>query len=260
LAVVTLISDRRGDDFFLGRLKGQLLSACNNINIVDLAHNIGHHSVSKAAFILKYSFKNFPDNTVHLIGIDGECSENKKHLIAKVNNQYFITADNGLFSLAFELGEIQEIIKIEKCEQKIPKIPALFNFGKIACEIINGKDISKFGKRAKGVKRLMPFNPTFGKDYILGHIVYIDSYQNAVTDISFELFSKISKGRKFVITPGIPKYKITKIHNSYHDVKIGELVAIFDSLGLLEIAMNKGNISELLSYNFETQIRIEFLD
>jgi len=260
LAVVTLISDRKGDDFFLGRLKGQLLSACNNLNIVDLAHNITQHSVSKASFILKNSFKNFPEKTVHLIGVDGECSNTKKHLIAKVSNQYFIAADNGLFSLAFLPEEIQEIIKIESCEHDIPKIPALFRFGKIACEIINGKKIEDFGKRASGVKRLMGFNPTFGKDYILGHVVYIDSYDNAVTDISHELFMQISKGRKFVIIPAIPKYRITKIHNSYHDVKAGELVVIFNSLGLLEIAMYKGNVSQLLSYDLDTQIRIEFND
>lgn len=260
MAVVTLISDRRGDDFFLGRLKGQLLSACNNLNIVDLAHNLTQHSVSNAAFILKNSFKNFPNNTVHLIGVDGECAENKKHLIAKVDNQFFIAADNGLFSLAFEPQEIQEIIKIDTCEHKIPKMPALFRFGKIACEIINGKNIIDFGKRASGLKRLMGFNPTFGKDYILGHVVYIDSYHNAVTDISYDLFIQISKGRKFEIIPAIPKYKITKIHHSYHDVKPSELVAIFNSLGLLEIAMYKGNVSKLLNYNFDTQIRINFFD
>jgi len=260
LAVVTLISDRRVDDFFLGRLKGQLLSTCNNLNIVDLAHNFSHHSVSRAAFILKHSFKNFPDNTIHLVGVDGECSEIKKHLIAKVNNQYFIAADNGLFSLSFEHDEIQEIIEVDTCIHEIPKIPALFTFGKIACEIIRGKDIFEFGKIATNVKRLMPFNPTFGKDYILGHVVYIDSYQNAVTDISFELFSELSKGRQFFITPGIPKYKITTIHNSYHDVKPGEVIVIFNSLGLLEVAMNKGNISELYSFNLETQIRIDFKD
>jgi len=258
LPVITLISDRKGDDFFLGRLKGQLLSRCGHLNIIDLAHNIARHSVSKAAFILKHSYKNFPDNTVHLIGVDSECSEKKKHLIAKVHNQYFITADNGLFSLVFELNEIEEIIKIETCKHEIPKIPALFSFAKIACEIIKGKKITEFGKRATGVKRLMAFNPTYGHDYILGHLVYIDSYKNAVTDISYDLYNEVSHGREVEIFAGSNSYKINKIHNSYHDVKTGELVAIFNSLGLLEIAMNKGNISELLSYNYETKIRINF--
>lgn len=258
MPVITLISDRRGDDFFLGRLKGQLLSRCGNLSIIDLAHNITRHSVSQAAFILKYSYKNFPSNTVHLIGVDGECSKKKKHLIAKVHNQYFISADNGIFSLAFDINEIEEIIKIETCKHEIPKIPALFNFAKIACELVNGKKITDFGERATGVKRLMAFNPIYGHNYILGHLVYIDSYKNAVTDISHELFNEISQGREFVIFAGSNSYKINKIHNSYHDVNTGELLAIFNSLGLLEIAMNKGNITELLSYNYDTKIRIEF--
>ncbi len=260
MPVITLISDRKNDDFFLGRLKGQLLSACENLNIVDLAHNISHHSVSKAAFVLKNSYKDFPDNTVHLIGVDSECSEGRHHLIAKVMNQYFITADNGLFSLVFEASEIDELIEVEACENSKFQTPALFTFGKLACKIIYGKKIEEFGESAKNTKRLMALNPTYDKDYILGHLVYMDSYKNAVTDISYVLFHEIAKGRPYVIYAGSHSYKINRISNSYHDVEKGDLLAIFNSLGLLEIAMNKGQISELLSFNYNTKIRIEFYD
>jgi len=259
LPVITLISDRKNDDFLLGRLKGQMLSACDNLNIVDLAHNIMHHSISKAAFVLKNSYKDFPDNTVHIIGVDSECAENKSHLIAKVFNQYFISADTGLFSLVFEQPEIEKLIEVP-CEDNKFNLPALFSFGKIACKIILGKNIEEFGKEISSTKRLMALNPTYDKDYILGHLVYVDSYKNAITDINYVLFQEIGQGRPYVIYAGSHSYKINKISNSYQDVEKGDLVAIFNSLGLLEIAMNKGKITELLNFNYNTKIRIEFYD
>ena len=259
MSLITLISDRNTDDFFLGRLKGQLLKACTDLNIVDLAHNVGHHSVSKAAFILKNSYRNFPDGTVHLIGVDSECSAKRCHLIAKVSNQYFISADNGLFSLVFEQDEFETIIKVDDCDNGKLKTPALFVFGKLACEIINGTDPGKFGKAGKDIKQMLSLKPSYGDNYILGNLIYTDSYSNAVSNITFDLFNEIAGGREYRIYAGSSGYAVNKICYSYQEVEPGELVAVFNSLGLLEIAMNKGEISKLLSFNTNTKIRVEFL-
>lgn len=260
MPVITLISDRKIDDFFLGRLKGQLLRACDNLSIVDLAHNVGHHSVSKAAFILKNSYKNFPDGTVHLIGVDSECSENRSHLIAKVRDQYFIAADNGLFSLVFEPDEFETIIKVDDCEKRVLKTPSLFVFGKMACEIINGTNPVKFGQVTKDIKQMLALSPSYDENYILGNLIYSDSYSNAVSNITYDLFNEIAQGRPYRIFAGSSGYYVNKISYSYQDVEPGELVAVFNSLGLLEIAMNKGEISKLLSFNNTTKIRVEFYD
>ncbi|MCD4794393.1 MAG: SAM-dependent chlorinase/fluorinase [Bacteroidales bacterium] len=260
MPVITLISDRNIDDFFLGRLKGQLLKACDNLNIVDLAHNIGHHSISKAAFILKNSYRNFPDGTVHLIGVDGECSGNRSHLIAKVQDQYFIAADNGLFSLVFESDEFETIIKIDGCDKSAFKTPALFVFGKIACEIINGVNPENLGKVTGKIKQMLALHPSHGENYILGNIIYMDSYSNAVSNITYDIFNEIAQGRPYRIYAGTSGYAINNVSYSYQDVEPGELVAVFNSLGLLEIAMNKGEISKLLSFSNTTKIRIEFYD
>ena len=97
-----------------------------------MAHNIGPHSVSRAAFILKNSYKDFPRETVHLIGVDSECNGKRKHLVAHIQNQYFIVADNGILSLVFEQEEIKDVIKIESCKQEIKMMPALFSFAELA--------------------------------------------------------------------------------------------------------------------------------
>lgn len=260
MPVITLISDRKIDDFFLGRLKGQLLGSCKELNIVDLAHNIGHHSVSKAAFILKNSYKYFPQKTVHLIGVDSECTSEKSHLIVYADDQYFISADNGLFSLVFDDIELKKIIKVNNCHDSLVKTPALFEFGKMACDIIKGKKLEDFGDETKEVKKMLAINPINGDDFILGNLIYTDSYSNAVTNITYELFNETAKGRPYKIFAGSAGHIINTISYSYQDVEDGELVAVFNSLGLLEIAMNKGQISKLFSFDNTTKIRVEFYD
>ena len=259
MPVITIISDRSSEDFFLGRLKGQILKACPNISIVDLAHNIGKHSVSKAAFILKNSWKHFPDGTVHLIGVDSESTEKKAHIIAEIGNQFFIAADNGLFSLVFE-NDIKSVIKVKIGNSTKTKVPALFEFGRIACEIVNGSPLNSFGDQTNEMKRLLAINPTFGDDYIVGNLIYTDSYSNAVTNITYELFNEISQGRAYRIYAGTSGYSINSLCLNYSDVEPGELLAMFNSLGLLEIAMNQGEISKLFSFTNETKIRVEFYD
>lgn len=258
MAVITLISDRDVNDFFLGRLKGELLKSCHNVHIIDLAHNIKQHSALRAGFIVSSSYKNFPDNTVHIIGIDAECGNNKKHLIAKACNQYFICSNNGILNLIFEdfIG-IDEIIEINECDSQIPKVPALFTFGKYACEIINGKKITEFGIKADNLKKSLPLRPRLEPDFILCHIIHIDSFKNAITNVSYDMFYQIGKGREFIIHASRDE-KITEISNSYNNVKDSFLVAVFNSLGLLEIAMNKGNFTKLFNYNYDSTIRIDF--
>jgi len=260
LPVITLISDRKTDDFFIGRLKGKILSACNNVHIIDLAHNIGYHSIPRAAFILKNSWRDFPEKTIHLVGVDSECNGKRKHLIAEVYNQYFIVSDNGILSLIFEPEEITRIIKIDLCNESEKMIPALFSFAEKAVMIISGKDIEEFGKKTTEIKKLISIKPICGNSHIVGSLVYSDSYGNAISNISFDLFRETARGRSYKIFAGTTGYSIDKISVRYQDVEEGDLTAVFNSLGLLEIAMNKGNLVEMLNFDDNTKIRIEFYD
>jgi len=260
LSVITLISDRKSDDFFIGRLKGKILSACKNVHIIDLAHNIGPHSVSRAAFILKNSYKDFPRETVHLIGVDSECNGKRKHLVAHIQNQYFIVADNGILSLVFEQEEIKDVIKIESCKQEIKMMPALFSFAELASEIINGKKLTDLGVKTTEIKRLISIKPISDSSFIIGNLVYTDSYGNAISNITFDLFNEIANRRRFKIFIGTLKDPVEKISIRYQDVEEGDTAAVFNSLGLLEIAMYKGDLTSIMNFDNTTKIRIEFYD
>ena len=120
--------------------------------------------------------------------------------------------------------------------------------------------MDELGEVQESFTRNTPIRATFENSRINGSIIYIDSYQNAISNISKELFFRVGKNRRFEIFVQSNYYKISKINNFYNETSVGELLAVFNSLDLLEIAINKGNAAELLALDLNSVIRIKFYD
>lgn len=256
MGVISLISDRRSDDFFIGRVKGQVAKTCPEAHLVDLAHNLPHFNTEYASFVIKHSYNNFPENTVHLIGIDCESGPRRDHLVVKAAGQYFVCADNGILSMVFADDEIEEIYK--KPYDESNKNPALLQFTDIAKTIIRNESKDKYLVPAEDFTRKLRSNPVQEESLILGKIIYTDSYQNAVTNIDKDLFEETRHGRNFVIYAGNTSNKIRRINNTHIESEHGDLLAMFNSMGLLELSINKEPLMRLLNLRLYSEIRIEF--
>lgn len=256
---ISIITDRKTGDFFLGRLKGYLHKHAKGLTIIDFASGIENFNINITAFILRNGFRDFPDNTIHIVGVDSEITDSKSLLAVKACNHWFITADNGLVSLIFEPEQIDFVISFKRsffAENK----PSMFYFADLAIKIISGDDISPVGNATVDYRKKIAFKPTFGANFISANIIYFDSYKNAITNIDKKMFDEIGKGRKFVLFAGSKKDVIKKINTLYNSVEPGELTALFNSYGMLEIAVNSGNIGTLLNLRNNSIIRIEFYD
>jgi hypothetical protein len=258
MSVITLTTDRKANDFFLARVKGQLLRDCPDVSVVDISHDIEPFNIAEAAFKIKYSSPHFPDKTIHLIGVDSEKHENQNHLAAEYRNQYFIAADNGIFSLIFD--EMPAKLIIPEFNESESVKPALLCFVEIAQKIVSGMSFDKIGKSVSEFKRKITAEPVCEADLILGKVIYIDSYKNVISNISHSVFEQIGRGRRFKIFIGSNRNTISRISRLYADSEHGELAALFNSLGFLEIAVVRGKVAELLNFTTQTQIRINFYD
>ena len=130
-------------------------------------------------------------------------------------------------------------------------------FVKAAVHLAKGGDMLEIGKLTEEFKEVVPFSPSYGQDYIKGVVVHVDHFENAVTNISEELFDSLASGRKFVIS--FKRNKIYSINKLYSDSKDVQPLAIFNSGGVLEIAMNRSNASGLLGLRKNDSVMIEFL-
>lgn len=259
LQLITLLTDRKKDDFFIGRIKGQLYKDCPGVQVVDIAHGLLPYSQFETAFVLSNSYKFFPDGTIHVIAVDCEISSKQEHLVFFKNNQYFICADNGIMSLVFPDGiesmyDTQKVYRIENYR------PAFLGLSKIAGMIVNSGNIENVGEKIFRINRKIDFMPAYTGDSISGRVIYSDTYGNVITNVSRELFETLCKDRNFKIMPGSTGHIITKLNNSYSESDDGDLIARFNSFGLLEVALVRENVFELFSLEIDRPVKVNFYD
>ncbi len=99
MAIITLTTDWGSKDHYLASVKGAILSKIPDATIIDISHEIAPFDLNQASYILKSVYKNFPKGSIHIIGVNCEASLDQSHVIIKEQEQYFIGADNGIFSL-----------------------------------------------------------------------------------------------------------------------------------------------------------------
>jgi len=256
--IITITSDWNDNDYYIASLKGKLLSACPDTTIVDITHRIKPFNTSQAAFVLRNSYHNFPEETIHIIAVNTEPEEGKKLLTARLNNQYFLCADNGIIGLLGTPGP-ELVVDIDAPEKPgSNSFISLSVFSEIACLLVKGKDMKELGTITESYIKQIPLRPTLEDHTITGSVIYVDSYQNAITNISREFFTHVGKGRAFKIYVQSKHYILEQINDRYNETPPGELLAIFNSVGLLEIAIRNGNAAGLLKLNTSSTIRIEF--
>ena len=257
MAIITLTTDLGDKDIYQAALKGSILKLLPSVNIVDITNNVSAFNIQQAAFILKNSFHYFPDNTVHLIGIDTVFNNNTKYLAIKYKNHYFVGADNGIFSLMFN-AEPDEMVEINIMQDlKFLHFPLADIFVKAACHLASGGKLEEIGEPIDNVEKKMNLQPVVEKNIIKGSVIYIDSFQNVITNITKEFFNSMQQGRRFILY-----FKrnetISDLSWHYSEVPEGEKLCLFGISDHLEIAINKGNASGLLGLHLGDSVILDF--
>ena len=107
MKVITLTTDMGLNDHYVASLKGSLLKSASDVQVVDIVHTVRPFDISEAAFHVRSCFTDFPEGTVHVIGVDSEPivnfggSDGSFPSIMKYQNQYFISCDNGFLRVSF---------------------------------------------------------------------------------------------------------------------------------------------------------------
>ena len=266
MPIITLTTDLGLKDHYVASVKGAILSQIPDINIVDITHNIDAFNISQTAYVIRNCYKNFPVGSIHILGVDAELSIDNSHLAVFAGGHYFIGTDNGTFSLLFDELKAEKIVQLNISQNTDSlTFPIKDVFVIAACHIarggtleIIGKEIAAFKEMKSELKPVTEHDINTNNDIIKGAVVYIDTYGNATTNISKDLFEQVRKGRDFVILFGREDERISKLREKYKDATKGEKLAIFSVNGMLEIAQNKGRATDLLGLKIHDYVRIEF--
>ncbi|MEN8203332.1 MAG: SAM-dependent chlorinase/fluorinase [Bacteroidota bacterium] len=256
--IITLTSDWKEYDYYVASLKGKLLSICPEAIIIDINHRIKPFNTAQAAFVVRNAYPHFPDDTIHIIAVNSEPEAGGQMLAARKDKQYFLCADNGMLGL---LGgaEPELVVRLkEPLETQASSFISMSIFAEVACSLSGGKPLDEIGEPIEDYNSQTPLRATIEDNIITGSVIHIDSYQNAITNISRDLFKRVGNDRPFEIYVQSKHYRIDKINSRYNETPPGDLLAIFNAANLLEIAIRNGNAAGLLKLNTSSTIRVEF--
>ena len=255
MAIITLTTEWKPDDIYHGIIKGKLCHLCPGTTIIDNATNIPVFNISHAAFVIRNTWSNYPEGSIHIICVHSEIETGKDYLIVRSANHFFIGADNGIFNLILN-SDPDEVVSIDHKKNT----DELDIFARAAAALVSGKKPADLGKKLKTISERVPLRATIDKDFIIGSIIFIDSYGNAISNITREIFYRVFDKKKYRILIQSNKNYTEQIVERYSDVPVGELLARFNSLDLLEISINGADVAELLSLTSGSVIRIDQAD
>src|SRR2546423_15058794 len=96
--LVTLLTDFGTRDYFVGAMKGALLTANPRATVVDLTHEIPAHDIAAGAFALLAAHDAFPAGTIHVAVVDPGVGSTRRPLCVATHDYFFVGPDNGLFA------------------------------------------------------------------------------------------------------------------------------------------------------------------
>lgn len=255
MPLITLTSDIGSPDYLVGAIKAQLLQLNPESRIVDISHNIPPFNYPQAAYVCRSAIRNFPEFSYHLILVSLFEKKPEQLILAFHQNQYLICADNGLLTMILE--DKPEMVMGIPLDPNATKNTIYLSsvMGKVVNQLANGEPIRNIGIPDVSYLEKRHLRPTLDQNIIEGQIIFIDSFENVIVNITREQFEEQQKGRRFRIafTRG---EVIDRISETYADVPEGEKLALFNSAGYLEIAINKGNAAGLFGLKgFSEKIR-----
>jgi len=233
MQIITLTSDIGLRDFYISSVKGKLLQAVKNVQIIDITHQVKPFEVAEAAYQVRSSYQSFPNGSIHIIGVDSEpflpykisdpSQENQLAYptILVFDNQYFITNDNGFIGTFLGEDVPQALYRYTNIEQEPASWVFMMKncFVDLAQKIANKVPFNEFAITVNSYKKAFTPNPIIEHNMIQGNVIHIDQFGNIITNIFKRDFERFGLDVPFTIS---------------------ERVAIFNDSGRLEIAINRG--------------------
>jgi len=244
VTVISLTSDIGHKDYLVGAVKGLLWQQNQSVQIADISHDIAPFNYNEAAYFIRNAYPHFPQHTWHIILVNLFDNAQPRCLLAKHQNMFFASPDNGLLPMVFDEVPEQTIV-LPLTPQQIPNMLEWTKaIGHAIQAAAQGAKLEELGSPAEKIVVKTNLRPNIGADHIDGRIIYIDRFENVIVNITRQEFETARKGRNFYIgfkTDDV----IHRLSDHYGQVNEGDKLAFFNTAGYLEIAVNKGNAAGL---------------
>jgi S-adenosylmethionine hydrolase len=261
--IVTLLTDFGTRDYFVGALKGALLSVNAEVQIVDITHEVAPHDVEDAAFTLLAAFETFPPGTVHVAVVDPGVGSARRAVVVEGAAHLFVGPDNGLFGHVYERLRSFRVFHVTEQSFFRADVSPTFHgrdvFAPIAGALSLGTEPSELGPRVTDFVRL-PFAAPFQRDAstLVASVIHVDRFGNCITNVTPRDLDEraIARGaRLFVEGREISSFRRFFADDGGAE---GEPFAVWGSAGLLEIAVFRDSAARALDLSRGSEFEVVF--
>lgn len=251
MGVITFLSDFGKTDFYVAAVKAKVLAALPRQPIVDISHDISPTNIMQAAFVLQNVFRDFPDGSIHIVSVKSEVNAKEAAIAIRSGTHWFLGTDNGLLGLVVG-DKPDEQYQLSTVEDLFPARNSLAN---AAISLVQDGKIKEATPIDK-IKRFIFPAARASKEQILGQVIHIDHYGNLICNIERKEFEFLSEGKSFLLQVG--RYQLRQINKRYAESGGGDIFAVFNSIGMLEVGIYEGDASQLLGLDLGSNILIKF--
>ncbi|KXA94078.1 hypothetical protein AKJ65_05500 [candidate division MSBL1 archaeon SCGC-AAA259E19] len=246
---IALITDLGDRDYFVSSMKGVILSINPEAKIVDITHQVPKQDVRTASFILANAAETFPKGSTFVAVVDPGVGTERLCILVRTENELnFIGPDNGVFTLAAEKFGIEEVRKISNKDLLRSDISSTFHgrdvMAPVAAHLSSGLKPKKVGERIEKLELIDMKKPKSMTKGIRGEILHIDDFGNVITNVGADLIEKrADTGTTLKIKVDDHELKAPFV-KTFGEVPEGGNLCYIGSSNLLEIAKNRGNLSD----------------
>jgi hypothetical protein len=253
--IIVLLTDFGLKDEYVGVMKGVIYSITDEAKIIDLCHEIPPQDIIWAGYLLYKSYKYFPKGSIFVAVIDPGVGTSRDIILMEAEGYFFLAPDNGLLSLIYERLNPKIILKVDKDKFSLKPVSHTFHgrdiFAPVAAHLSKGMDISEIGEPLKEIILEEFPKPKVKEDQIIASVIHVDRFGNLITNLEREEFENLGlKGPRIIIAGR----QIQGISTFYEPDK--DLIAIWESKNLLEIASPNASAAKLLGVGKGERVRI----
>jgi S-adenosyl-L-methionine hydrolase (adenosine-forming) len=257
MVMIALLTDFGTKDYFVGAMKGAILSINENVRLVDITHEIEPQNIKSAGFALRACYRNFPAKTIFVAVVDPGVGSSRRAILVVTDDYFFIAPDNGLLSFVFNETENFQVFELTNRRFWAPEISSTFHgrdlFTPVAAHLSGGVNPSEFGREITDFVRFEENKPRkISESEIEAEIIEIDRFGNLITNLKREDLPE-----RFVLESGANR--IEKLRRFFAESGPGEIFMIFGSAGFLEIVAFQDSAKNILKAERGRKITVKVL-
>jgi S-adenosylmethionine hydrolase len=249
--LITFLSDFGLHDGYTASVKGIILSINPHARIVDTSHSIQSYQIEQGAYILASFYHVFPAKTVHLAVVDPGVGGTRTPLIIKTSRYFFVGPDNGLFTYIMHKEAYHAYqISLQRLEQLhlVSQTSSTFHgrdiFAPAAALLSKGTPLTALADPLSCTPHILADRTGQDQQVFHARVILIDHFGNIITTCS--RFQFPPDGARKIRSIKIKNTVLSSVQQTYGDVPPGSLLALWNSSGFLEIAVNQGNAAQVL--------------